>query len=424
MLSASSSNRPINLALPSLLLILISVLGGCGTEPSFSENKVFIKRLELEIGEPLPEQGLSDVKHLMEVLFGSAEEPKMPGNEPEAFINVENLRRAAGRVFSDENDVHFGLYRNNCIRCHGTSGDGRGPAARLLSPYPRDFRLGKYKFKSTPQGTKPSKQDLARIIRHGLPGTSMPSFALLSNEDVEALVDYVIYLSIRGETERELLRRVSNSLDYSRGDRIIDASWSESDPVRYNSQLAELSEIAAGFVKNWQTGSATSPTSPIPPGDFPVWQANIEPSSHKAPKLVESVTRGKELFRSSVASCSKCHGEDGTGANAPRDYDLWTKDWAAGFDPGDKVAIQPLVRAGALKPTRLYPRNLRHGVFRGGSAPEDIYTRITQGIEGTPMPAVAIKSQNGEGLTSDQVWDLVNYVLSLQSSGSVPGAKL
>ena len=34
----------------------------------------------------------------------------------------------------------------------------------------------------------------------------MPSFKLLPDLEIDALVDYVKYLSIRGETERELLR--------------------------------------------------------------------------------------------------------------------------------------------------------------------------------------------------------------------------
>jgi mono/diheme cytochrome c family protein len=53
------------------------------------------------------------------------------------------------------------------------------------------------------------------------------------------------------------------------------------------------------------------------------------------------------------------------------------------------------------------PRNLTTGVFRGGRRPIDIYRRIHTGIKGTPMPGA------GKSLTDEQIWDVVNYVLSI-----------
>jgi mono/diheme cytochrome c family protein len=247
----------------------------------------------------------------------------------------------------------------------------------------------------------------------------MPNFALLPDEDIDALTDYVIYLSVRGETERDLLRQVAYMLDYSRGDRIFDENWRESDPGRYDTQLRELSKIAATYLGQWRVDAQPSP---VRPEGFPVWEGPYAKDTVIEPPLLESIARGKEAFNSSVASCAKCHGADGTGRTAPRDYDLWTKDWtlAAGIDPQDKDAIRPMLKAGALKPVQLYPRNLNLGIFRGGNRPEDIYTRIVHGIEGTSMPAAALQSPANQGLTPDQVWDLVNYVLSLadmQSTG-------
>lgn len=393
------------------------LLAGCGKVPTFGENKVFINRLAIEIGEPLPEQGLEDVQHVLLALFGTADQPVLPESLLPGILTLDNVKRAAGKVYSDEQDVHFGLYRNNCIRCHGASGDGHGPAARLLSPYPRDYRLGKFKFKSTEQGVKPTKEDLSRTILHGIPGTSMPSFSLLPAEDIDALTDYVIYLSVRGETQRELLRMVSHKLDYGRGDRLLDSNWQQSDPSRYEQQLGELSKVAVDFFEQWRVDS---PPPPIRPISMPIWEESSVDVSKRSGQLTDSIARGRQLFRSSVASCSKCHGEDGSGSNAPRDFDLWTKDWSisAGLDPENRMQIKPMLAAGALKPERLYPRNLQHGVFRGGSRPEDIYLRITRGIEGTSMPAAAMQPQVPQGLTSDQIWDLVNYVLSLASGSA------
>ena len=76
-----------------------------------------------------------------------------------------------------------------------------------------------------------------------------------------------------------------------------------------------------------------------------------------------------------------------------------------------KVFYIPYRNAGALRPRPVQPRNLQQGVFRGGSEPETLYRRITQGIAGTPMPAVAVVEEpNGVGLTDNQIWDLVRYL--------------
>ena len=77
----------------------------------------------------------------------------------------------------------------------------RAAAAAYLQPKPRDYRQGIYKFTSTPYGDRPVRQDLVRTIRRGAKGTSMPAFPWLSNEDLEAVIDYVIYLSLRGRVE-------------------------------------------------------------------------------------------------------------------------------------------------------------------------------------------------------------------------------
>jgi len=82
-------------------------------------------------------------------------------------------------------------YAKWCSRCHGESGDGRGPAAAALAfngRPPRDFTSGLFRFKSTPPGSPPSDADLARTIGGGLPGTSMPYFKdLLGADEIRAL---------------------------------------------------------------------------------------------------------------------------------------------------------------------------------------------------------------------------------------------
>lgn len=92
---------------------------------------------------------------------------------------------------NEEGDSGAVLYGRYCSGCHGVHGDGKGPAARFLTPKPRDFTQGLYKFTSTPAGSPPLDEDLLRTITYGLHGTSMPAWRLLSMDARVSLVDYV-----------------------------------------------------------------------------------------------------------------------------------------------------------------------------------------------------------------------------------------
>jgi mono/diheme cytochrome c family protein len=88
------------------------------------------------------------------------------------------------------------LYRRHCAACHGIAGRGDGPAAGLLSPRPRDFTAGVYKFRSTPAGSLPLLEDVIGTIRHGLPGTSMAAYApILKPGEIERLARFVLSLA-------------------------------------------------------------------------------------------------------------------------------------------------------------------------------------------------------------------------------------
>lgn len=78
------------------------------------------------------------------------------------------------------------IYMQNCTACHGPQGDGRGPAAVAIQggKKPRDFTTGKYKF-----GDKP--EEIFKTITNGSPGTAMPGWSSLSEDDRWALAYYV-----------------------------------------------------------------------------------------------------------------------------------------------------------------------------------------------------------------------------------------
>ena len=68
------------------------------------------------------------------------------------------------------------VFVDHCAGCHGARGDGAGRAATFLSPLPRDFTAGVFKFRSTPSGSLPTDGDLFRTITRGVRWTAMPTW--------------------------------------------------------------------------------------------------------------------------------------------------------------------------------------------------------------------------------------------------------
>lgn len=218
------------------------------------------------------------------------------------------------------------VYARRCVQCHGVNGDGNGPSANSLFPRPRDYRKGVFKFTSTPYGIKPTRGDLVETIRRGISGTSMPSFHLLPDAEVQSVVDYVIALSQRGEVEGQL------AVDFESEDE-------------FDSDLAAES---VDLVKTrWSDANAQVY---VPKTSQPVFTA-------------EHIAAGKAAFLSK--GCSKCHGEDGRGLT-PENL------------RGDRLDVwgHPIRAA-----------DLSSGMLRGGPQPLQVYRRIYGGINGTPMPA-------------------------------------
>ena len=101
------------------------------------------------------------------------------------------LLAVAGVARADDLEPGRALYGRYCAGCHGTKGDGAGPAAPMLLTKPRDFTKGVFKFRSTPAGTLPTDADLFRTITRGVNRTSMPEWELLPERERWALVAVV-----------------------------------------------------------------------------------------------------------------------------------------------------------------------------------------------------------------------------------------
>lgn len=87
------------------------------------------------------------------------------------------------------------VYQRNCLTCHGARGDGKGDMATGMFPKPRPFATGIFKYRSTANGLLPTDADLARTVRNGISGTSMPAFANLSDREIRVVTEYIKFFS-------------------------------------------------------------------------------------------------------------------------------------------------------------------------------------------------------------------------------------
>ena len=392
----------------AVVLLFVGSVVGCdellyNTPVNFQPNMVEVASQERQLLgvqgkiasvdrlETSPET-IVDIATALEAMFGTPDNPVVM---PETGLDINKIRRAAGPVWSNtKTEIEEitgeppadadgkeapqsvgGLYRQHCVHCHGVTGAGDGPTARTLDPYPRDFRYGVFKFKSTDGPAKPTDEDLHRILYDGVPGTAMPSFKLLRVDERDALVEYVKYLSMRGETENRLIYQALDSgepIDVSRDNLLGD-------------------EVLGGVVEAWDE----APEAVIVPKTFPDPK---DPDDH-AKELEDSVRRGRVLFYGK-GGCAECHGYAALGDGQTNDHDFW-----------NKMVEEEWTGIGALPRRNIKPRNLRDNIFRGGRRPIDVYRRIYGGINGTPMPggkASLIKGDNDQ-----EIWDLVNYVRHL-----------
>ncbi len=309
------------------------------------------------------------------------------------------------------------VYMKNCMHCHGVSGDGAGPTAEYLYPRPRDYRLGVFKFTSTLAAEKVSRDDLHRVVKYGIPGTYMPSFLLLGETETKSVVEYVRWLAVRGEFEK---RTDDDLADYSQ-DAIDDTvkkaaanfeaakkAGEKAEKLTLSQARKEANEAFAKYQKE-DLETALEDTAAFLAD---AWTraddaANvIVPSVPRVADDAESRDRGRLLYMSDKTKCYTCHGMLGKGDGAATE-DFWKK-------PGTEV-LYPRRGLHDAWGQILQPRNLTLGQYRGGRRPVDVFRRIYAGIKGTPMPGFGKTA-----LKDEEIWDIVNYAMSIQYQSSQP----
>lgn len=377
-------------ALTLLVAVALALsCSGCGSTPEYPVNLSFpsrADRLVLKVPEKPPERELAPGEReeaiaALDALGGKTADPATVPNDVRLALNrflkdsfgtpaapkiagSADVSAAAERLGLNEGELAKAapLYRRHCQQCHNLSGDGRGPASNV-TPFPRDLRLGEFKFTTT--GTrKPRQSDLARTLVEGLKGTAMPAFGALPEVDRELMARYATYISIRGEVEF----------------KVLVAALSDKPPT-------DVPGFAAGQLKvvlaEWEKAEAApqpAGISPVPDDGDPV-----SSSSHYA-----AVRRGYQLFTAKTDakadnSCISCHGD--FGRKPVLRYDVWGL---------------------VVKPADLTATSLK-----GSTRPEDVFARIRGGIPAVGMPA-------HPEWTDRQVWDLVRFVRSAPYPRELP----
>jgi mono/diheme cytochrome c family protein len=339
-------------------------------------NPFFETRDDLKLVDPT-EMSAADRQELQDALqdvFGTPANPKVDLITPETRrllqLQDETLKEGSR------------LFRLYCIQCHGVTGDGRGPTSRWINPHPRDFRQGLFKFQSVDQASDevsrpPRRDDLFRTLRQGVEGTAMQSYSMLPDNEINALVSYIIHLSIRGEVELQVFK---NS-PYDKEKKLLEGSKLAKGAgiTVYVKGKRTSAGIVRVIAEKWR--EANDEDKKIKPGEYKIKE--YDEDGKPTAEFKASIQNGYDIFigRGPVSGgcTSNCHVD--FGRKSQFKFDEWG--------------------------TMVRPRDLTRGQYRGGRRPLDFYYRIHSGINGSGM------LKQGAKLTPDQIWDVVNFVRAL-----------
>lgn len=236
----------------------------------------------------------------LDAVFGTPAKPK---------VDVKALgidESAVKDLMLDDKKLEEGssYYRVHCLHCHGVPGNGRGPTARWVNPHPRDFRSGIFKFQSSDRATRgldwmpPSRADLMRTLRQGLEGTAMPSFVILPDNELEALVSYVMHLSIRGRVEKLVMEGIFEPNPKDKGNLMLGAD--DNGPFDIKKELKGYA--AKVIVRGWI--EANKPDSAIVVAKYPF---DENAPNFLTEVLPASVKRGQQIFNAELSEELKQH---------------------------------------------------------------------------------------------------------------------
>jgi mono/diheme cytochrome c family protein len=109
------------------------------------------------------------------------------GDTPETLVDKAAVATGAATPSPAVIELGRGIYKKNCVPCHGETGKGDGPGAGVLKPPPRDHTDRAYMSTLT-------DKNIADVIQMGgaIKGRPlMPSHPHIRGTDMDALVAYI-----------------------------------------------------------------------------------------------------------------------------------------------------------------------------------------------------------------------------------------
>jgi cytochrome c oxidase cbb3-type subunit 2 len=323
------------------------------------------------------------------------------------------------------------LYAKWCVACHGEKGDGMGLLAKALDPPPRDFTKGRFRFRTTPQGSLPSDGDLYRTITAGVLPSRMPSFAFLTDTERWALVAQVKKLSAFFDNDEQ---KVLNYFELTPADP--EESF---DGVTVQTDAAAIERGRKLFVEKgecWKChgplGLGDGPSAPELKSEegFPIRSAIIP----RGPAWLKVVSNARDVFRvlklgisgTPMPSYLQGIGEEGLRDLAAYTESLWLAEPPAPMDlhqTGSRqlTGTQSLYEFGARTFTancsgchgpagrgdgvaavhfKTKPASLASGIYKFKSTPEgcfpsdlDFKRTLRSGVGGSSMPSWNLHSE-------------------------------
>jgi len=116
---------------------------------------------------------------------GICPQPRNTVTAPYEYLKLQNpLETTPQNILAGKTLFHVDAKPSACKICHGISGDGLGILFHRVKPKPRNFTCV-HTMDNVPSG------QLFWIIKNGSPGTAMPSFSYLADEQVWQLILYL-----------------------------------------------------------------------------------------------------------------------------------------------------------------------------------------------------------------------------------------
>jgi mono/diheme cytochrome c family protein len=168
-------------------------------------------------------------------------------------------------------------FEHHCAACHGVNGDGKGAASVWLFPRPRNFSAGFFKIKSTPGVALPTDDDLFRTVTRGMPGSSMPSFTYLTEQQRREVVQYVKYLTAYTDKSGQRINRFDAAAKAGLLAKSITVPPEPAVTVATMASGQALYTKMGCMMCHGETGAGDGPTAPtlkdtegfyLPPRDF------------------------------------------------------------------------------------------------------------------------------------------------------------